>query len=67
MSGARPLYLSAAFIMEEGLPLDDLARVVQSMARAARAAGVAIVTGDTKVVNKGSADQACSSRHRALA
>ncbi len=57
MSGARPLFLSAAFIIEEGLPLEDLSRIVDSMARAARAAGVAIVTGDTKVVNKGSADK----------
>jgi hydrogenase expression/formation protein HypE len=57
MSGARPLCLSVAFIIEEGLPLDELSRVVDSMARAARAAGVAIVTGDTKVVNKGSADK----------
>ncbi len=57
MSGARPLFLSAAFIMEEGLPMEELARVVESMARAAKAAGVAIVTGDTKVVNRGSADK----------
>ncbi len=57
MSGARPLFLSAAFILEEGLPLEDLSRAVDSMARAARAAGVSIVTGDTKVVNKGSADK----------
>jgi hydrogenase expression/formation protein HypE len=57
MSGARPLFLSAAFIMEEGLPMEELSRVVQSMARAAKAAGVAIVTGDTKVVNRGSADK----------
>ena len=57
MSGARPLYLSSAFIMEEGLPLDELARVVASMSEAAAAAGVAIVTGDTKVVNRGSADK----------
>lgn len=57
MSGARPLFLSAAFIMEEGLPLDDLARITQSMAAAAAEAGVAIVTGDTKVVNRGSADK----------
>lgn len=57
MSGARPLFLSVAFIMEEGLPLEELSRIVDSMARAARAAGVAIVTGDTKVVNKGSADR----------
>lgn len=57
MSGARPLFLSAAFIIEEGLPIEELSRVVDSMARAARAASVAIVTGDTKVVNKGSADK----------
>ncbi len=57
MSGAQPLFLSAAFILEEGFPVDDLSRIVDSMARAARAAGVAIVTGDTKVVNKGSADK----------
>ncbi len=57
MSGAAPLYLSAAFIIEEGFAMADLQRVVESMARAARAAGVAIVTGDTKVVNKGCADQ----------
>ncbi len=57
MSGARPLYLSSAFIMEEGLALDELARVTASMAEAAAAAGVQIVTGDTKVVNRGSADK----------
>jgi hydrogenase expression/formation protein HypE len=57
MSGAHPLFLSAAFILEEGFPLSDLSRIVESMAQAARAAGVAIVTGDTKVVNKGSADK----------
>jgi hydrogenase expression/formation protein HypE len=57
MSGAKPLFLSAAFIMEEGLPMEELSRVVDSMARAARAAGVSIVTGDTKVVNRGSADR----------
>jgi len=57
MSGARPLFLSAAFIMEEGLPLEDLARITHSMAVAAVEAGVAIVTGDTKVVNRGSADK----------
>src|ERR1700753_3999973 len=57
LSGARPLFLSAAFIMEEGLSMEELSRVVESMARAARAAGVAIVTGDTKVVNRGSADK----------
>ena len=57
MSGARPLYLTAAFIIEEGLPMDDLQRVVRSMAEAAGQAGVAIVTGDTKVVNRGCADK----------
>ena len=57
MSGARPLYLTAAFIIEEGLPLEDLARIAQSMALAAAEAGVAIVTGDTKVVNRGCADK----------
>jgi hydrogenase expression/formation protein HypE len=57
MSGARPLYLSAAFIMEEGLDIEELSRVVESMGRAAHAAGVSIVTGDTKVVNRGSADK----------
>ena len=56
MGGARPLYLSAGFILEEGLPLADLLRVVQSMAQAAAAAGVHIVTGDTKVVERGKAD-----------
>lgn len=56
MSGARPLYLSAGFILEEGLPLADLERVVDSMARAAREAGVRVVTGDTKVVDKGKGD-----------
>lgn len=56
MSGARPLYLSVSFILEEGLPLETLWRVVQSMARAAREAGVTIVTGDTKVVERGLAD-----------
>ncbi|HFD92386.1 MAG TPA: hydrogenase expression/formation protein HypE [Gammaproteobacteria bacterium] len=56
MSGARPLYLSAAFILEEGFPLADLERIVLSMARAAAAAGVPVVTGDTKVVEKGKGD-----------
>ncbi|MBF0169193.1 MAG: hydrogenase expression/formation protein HypE [Alphaproteobacteria bacterium] len=56
MAGARPLYLSAGFILEEGLPLSDLVRIVASMARAAAEAGVAIVTGDTKVVEKGKGD-----------
>jgi len=57
MSGARPLYLAAAFILEEGLPSDVLRRVVESMGAAARAAGVQLVTGDTKVVNRGKGDQ----------
>lgn len=56
MSGARPIYLAASFILEEGLPLADLKRIVESMARAARDAGVAIVTGDTKVVEQGKGD-----------
>src|ERR1700687_1200541 len=56
MGGATPLFLSAAFIIEEGLPLETLARVVDSLARAAHAAGVEIVTGDTKVVEKGKGD-----------
>lgn len=56
MGGATPLYLSAGFILEEGLPLADLARIVRSMAAAAREAGVAIVTGDTKVVERGKGD-----------
>lgn len=56
MCGARPLHLSAAFILEEGFPLADLERIVQSMAAAAREAGVAIVTGDTKVVERGKGD-----------
>lgn len=57
MSGARPLYLSCGFILEEGLALEELRRVVASMSAAARAAGVSIVTGDTKVVGKGSGDK----------
>ena len=57
MSGARPLYLAAAFILEEGLPADDLRRVVESMRAAAEEAGVQCVTGDTKVVNRGKGDQ----------
>ena len=56
MCGARPLYLSAGFIIEEGLPLDTLRRVAASMGEAARRAGVALVTGDTKVVDRGKAD-----------
>jgi hydrogenase expression/formation protein HypE len=57
MSGARPLYLSAGFIIEEGFPIEDLRRVLASMQKAAAEAGVEIVTGDTKVVQKGSADK----------
>lgn len=57
MCGARPLYLSAAFIIEEGLPMEDLWRVVLSMQQAARNAGVMLVTGDTKVVDKGKGDK----------
>ncbi|MET9069531.1 hydrogenase expression/formation protein HypE [Streptosporangium sandarakinum] len=56
MCGARPRYLSAAFVVEEGFPVSDLRRVTASMAAAARAAGVWIVTGDTKVVQRGKAD-----------
>src|ERR1017187_1022266 len=54
--GATPLYLAASFILEEGFPLADLQRIVESMAAAAREAGVPIVTGDTKVVEQGKAD-----------
>src|SRR5580700_4436908 len=57
MSGACPLYLSAAFILEEGLAVDDLRRVVESMRVAAAESGVEFVTGDTKVVNRGKGDQ----------
>jgi hydrogenase expression/formation protein HypE len=57
MSGARPLYLSAAFILEEGFPIADLKRILASMRDAAAEAGVAVVTGDTKVVQKGGADK----------
>jgi hydrogenase expression/formation protein HypE len=56
MAGARPLYLAAGFILEEGFPFADLARVVEGMARAANAAGVPVVTGDTKVVERGKGD-----------
>jgi hydrogenase expression/formation protein HypE len=56
MGGARPLALSAAFILEEGFPIADLRRITESMARAAAEAGVSIVTGDTKVVERGSGD-----------
>ena len=56
MSGGRPLYLSVAFIIEEGLPMATLAQIVERMRMAAQAAGVQIVTGDTKVVEKGHGD-----------
>jgi hydrogenase expression/formation protein HypE len=56
MAGAKPLYLTAGFIIEEGFALKDLDRIVTSMAEAARAAKVAIVTGDTKVVERGKGD-----------
>jgi len=57
MVGAKPLYLSLAFIIEEGLPQAELKKIVDSTQRAARKAGVQIVTGDTKVVHRGSADK----------
>ncbi len=56
VSGAQPLWLSAGFVIEEGLPVDELRRIAASMGRAARAAGVAIAAGDTKVVDRGGAD-----------
>lgn len=55
-SGAQPLWLAAGFILEEGFPLADLKRIVESMAGASQAAGVPIVTGDTKVVERGKGD-----------
>jgi hydrogenase expression/formation protein HypE len=56
MCGAEPLFLSAGYLLEEGFPMRDLARVVDSMARACREVGVALVTGDTKVVDRGKGD-----------
>lgn len=56
MMGARPMFLSAGFVLEEGLPFEVLDRVVAAMAESARAADVAVVTGDTKVVERGKAD-----------
>jgi hydrogenase expression/formation protein HypE len=56
MAGARPLYLSAGFIIEEGLPMETLWKIVSSMQQAAQKAGVQIITGDTKVVDKGKGD-----------
>jgi hydrogenase expression/formation protein HypE len=57
VGGATPLFLSAAFILEEGLPLDDLRRIVDSMRQACDEANVQLVTGDTKVVDRGKGDQ----------
>lgn len=57
VGGAKPLFLSAAFILEEGLGLEDLSRIVQSMREACQESGVTLVTGDTKVVDKGKGDQ----------
>ncbi|GBC63298.1 hydrogenase expression/formation protein HypE [Desulfonema ishimotonii] len=57
MCGASPLYLSAGLIIEEGFPMSDLEKILQSMGNAARKAGVSVVTGDTKVVPKGAADR----------
>jgi len=57
VSGAKPLYLTCSVILEEGLPVETLRRVVASMQKAAQKAGVQIVTGDTKVVNRGCADK----------
>lgn len=57
MRGAEPLYLSVGFIIEEGFPMADLARILKSMKEAAEAAGVQIIAGDTKVVNRGAADK----------
>ncbi len=56
MCGARPMYLSAGFILEEGTPMDDFARILDSMREAVGRAGVSFVTGDTKVVDRGKAD-----------
>jgi hydrogenase expression/formation protein HypE len=57
VGGARPLFLSLSFILEEGLPISDLARVLESVRRAADRAGVSVVTGDTKVVDRGKGDK----------
>ena len=57
MSGAKPLYISLALIIEEGLDMDDLRRIMQSVGEAATEAGVQVVTGDTKVVDRGKADR----------
>jgi hydrogenase expression/formation protein HypE len=57
VSGSKPLYLSASFIIEEGLPFESLEKIVESMSKEAKSAGVDIVTGDTKVVDKGKCDK----------
>lgn len=57
MRGARPLYMSASFILEEGLPMETLARVAESMRRACDESGITLVAADTKVVNRGAADR----------
>jgi hydrogenase expression/formation protein HypE len=57
MCGARPVYLSSSFILEEGLPMEDFWRIIQSMRAAAAACNVQLVTGDTKVVDRGKADK----------
>lgn len=57
VGGAEPVYLSASFIIEEGMPIEDLRKVVESMAATARSSGVKIVTGDTKVVERGKGDK----------
>jgi hydrogenase expression/formation protein HypE len=57
MCGAKPLYLSVAFILEEGISMDELWEIIQSMQKAARQAGVLLVTGDTKVVDRGKGDK----------
>jgi hydrogenase expression/formation protein HypE len=57
MRGAQPLYLSVGFIIEEGFPMADLERILKSMKDAAKAAGVQIIAGDTKVVNRGAVDK----------
>ncbi len=56
MAGARPLYLTAGFVLEEGFPLADLKRIAEAMAAASSAAGVPVIAGDTKVVERGNAD-----------
>ncbi|MBI1860302.1 MAG: hydrogenase expression/formation protein HypE [Deltaproteobacteria bacterium] len=56
MSGARPLFLTAAFIIEEGFPIEDLSKIVLSMQKMAQAADIAIIAGDTKVVDRGKGD-----------